>query len=261
MKVQSKVGFLAKNADTIEYIPYYEVFDYCCQEIEKRNLVDDFNNSVLSPFDYVMGSLEYIFVNPLFNNDKYLVCRNSLYYTVDKQKVLDTVDINPDDSLYQNVLSTFYDKMDSNIFMLQVTEDVLEEVDFLEESMDCFIKADGKIIKKHDYCRHSALANTICNDRLIKDMSFSQLYFENFISSTHCSELFLVGKCNFIEIDYESDTCVLLYNEDTITDLQKEAIKNVIGEDVIVQNKEVQNGVTCIITQSSQKLDNSGFSK
>lgn len=261
MKVQSKVGFLKKNEDTIEYLSYCEVYDFCCQKIKEQNLVEDFNKSSLSPFDYIMGPLGYVFVNPLFNNDKYLVCKNSLYYTVDKQKVLDTADMNPDDNLYQNIISTFYNKMDSNIFMLQATEGVLEEVDFLDESMDCFIKENGKIIRKHDYCRHSALANTICNERLIRDMSFSQSYFDSFNPSTHYSELFLVGKCNCVEIDYESDTCVLLYNEEKLTPLQKEAIKNVIGDDVAIQSKEVQNGVTCIITNNNQKTGNTDFSK
>lgn len=260
MKEQSKVGFLAKNSDTIQYLSYGDVFDFCFSEIERLNLVDDFNKSTLNPFDYVMGSLGYVFVNPLFNNDKYLVCKNSLYYTVDKQKVLDNMDMYPDDNLYQNITTTFYDTMDSNIFMLQATRDTIDEVILLDDAMDCFINEKGGIIKKYDYYRHSALANTMCHNRMIRDKDFSQNYFENFSASTHCAELFLVGKCNYIEIDYESDTCVLLYNESAMTPVQKEVVKNIIG-DVIIQSREVQNGVTCIIAQTNQMVDNSGFSK
>lgn len=253
MKAQSKVGFLGKTGDDIEYLYYYDVLDYCLNKIKEEGKTDDFNNSGLSPFDYVVGSMRYVFVNPLFNNDKYLVCRSGLYYSVSKQKVMDTCDMNPDDSLYQNIMTTFYDDLDANIFMLQNSKDAIHEVDFLEESMDCFILENGKIIKKEDYYRHSALANTICNNELIKSKDFCQAYIEEMTPSTHYSELFLVDKCNFVEIDYESDSCVILYNNEKINSVQKEVIKNVIGEDVTVLSTENQGSVSSLITSSNQK--------
>ena len=73
-------------------------------------------------------------------------------------------------------------------------------------------------------------------------------------SSSHYSELFLVDKCNFVEIDYESDSCVILYNNERINGVQKEVIKNVIGENVTVLSTENQGSLSSLITSGNKKV-------
>jgi len=259
MKTLTKVGFFNKENDVITYLNYFEIDAYCKKEIIEKNLTEDFRQSGYKAFDYVMRNMHYIFVNPLFQNDKYLIWNNASYYTVDKMKVMDFMDDN-EETLYKSTIEVFSQKIDMNIFMLEDTQDITGKTKEIVPYTNCFITPTGEQILKPDWYRHQATAATICHNELTKNQDFCQKYFENMTPSIHYAEFFLVSECNYVEIDYDTNTCTMLYNKSTINQNQQETIKKVIGNEITVINVEEQNNITCMITENNV-LDNSSFKK
>lgn len=259
MKTLSKVGFFNKENDTITYMDYFEVDTYCKNKIIEKNLAEDFSQSGYKAFDYVMRNMHYIFVNPLFQNNKYLIWNDGSYYTVDKMKVMDFMD-DSEDGLYKSTVEVFSKKIDTNIFMLEDTQDITGANKKIVSYTNCFITPTGEQILKPDWYRHQAVAATICHNELTKSQTFCQKYFENMMPSIHYAEFFLVSICNYVEVDYDSNTCTTLYNKSTINQNQQETIEKVIGKEVTIINVEEQNNITCMITENNV-LDNSPLKK
>lgn len=254
MKVPTKVGFIKQNQDQIAYLEYNDVEEFCIRQIVENKKESEFKDSLLTPFDYVMQKMHYIFVNPLFYNDKYLICKDNNYYEISKLKVEDTCDSNLDKTLYENILITFSDLQDDQIFMLAITDETINKRDFYEDGIDGFVTPDANFLVKDNAYRHSALATTLCHRELVRNRNYVENYYENWNASIHYPEMFLVKKHNFIEIDTGNNINIIIFNEKTITEKQKELIQRLSKEEGRITDKETSQDICCLIVEKQNTI-------
>lgn len=221
----NEVGFLLPDNTTV-FMPYEQVETYC-KAIYEQDASSFGENHHKFPcyFDYVMQMKKYVFINPLFHNDSYLVAEKDIYYRVPKIDVFDV----ESDAKYQAVQERAKECDFNDVIMVSADDESIgvryDEGSFQEG----FVGNDGIFYDKGRCFRHAILANTIANQMLTRDVSFKESYQREEQMGFHQSIFFLVRKLGFMEVDRDGDlACSLIVNEKMASSIQQAYVEESI---------------------------------
>lgn len=203
MEIISKVGFIKPNGTSV-YMEYYEVENFCIEEIKKIisvnvKLMEKFQNfqkkySYFKPyFDFIVFEMGYIFLNPLLKESKFGIIENIDLSKKTSSPMLQSTPMN-DENLHIKELS----------------------FGFYPSSI---ITVDDFVLDKENYISHKNLLDHILNQILIssKEIYYDYLKYKN-------EGNYLVNRLGFMWFaNYEvyEEGVLLIYTPNLFTEKQR----------------------------------------
>lgn len=223
------VGFITPLNETY-LMNYDEVNDFCesiClsdKYIERFKAFSKNYTYFLPYFDFIMFELDYIFINPLLEENTYLrKCGNALY-KINKNVIEESVTYELIDDYSKRL------KNGKNYPIIVSSSDFELKIGPIDKFKinDCMIDPNGYALMStsdgEDYGNHEVTSNTILNQLLINNKDLYKTFPKNY------SAMYLIEKFGFIRASSLNSDGIMIGVERFLTDKLKN-IKNKYVED------------------------------
>lgn len=220
--LEEKVGFITPQNEVF-LMNYNEVNNFCKEICFRKDNINDFlefekDYTYFYPyFDFVMFKLDYIFINPLLEEDTYLKKIKNALYKVNKSDIDDVISYDSISLIAQRIQNG------KNYAHLVACSDKELRISMANSFMvnDCMIDPNGYTLMStndgEENGNHEVTSNTIVNQLLISNNELWKSY-----NNKEYSTIYLIEKFGFIRASSLNDSGILIGVDRFLSDIVKE---------------------------------------